>query len=446
MKHSNKKGFTIVELVIVIAVIAILAAVLIPTFSSLIKKANLSNDKQMVAMMNKSLQIEFVTEKPTNASDALNALYANGFSAGKLEPFSNDYHYAYSLDTNMFYLLDETDTVIYPEKSSIANDKLWGLYKNQDSDKVVGIKNYVALEPVTNQQKFNAVFDAGEYQLDLNNFYISVRNDSNAKIKLRNGTLAKGDAIGFDKDESVLERKQYTPVVSDAKDSTWVIEDKIINETRLQLSDTVKKLVISNCTIIGKLQLDLQGYKDFEVEIKDNLFTGASSWSLAIYEGASHGKFTISGNKFVNAGRGMNIGFNTNAASTGTQHSQFIIENNTFDLNHADNSKNNAIQLHGFRQNFLPTDGSQLIIIRNNKINSATAAVVIHSKMALNDTRGHDDDRAFVDAEGFANLVTFSGNVLGENVNSVIADPEFDPGTNENLIHAIVTALTAKFN
>ena len=40
MKKSNKKGFTIVELVIVIAVIAILAAVLIPTFSNVISKAN----------------------------------------------------------------------------------------------------------------------------------------------------------------------------------------------------------------------------------------------------------------------------------------------------------------------------------------------------------------------------------------------------------------------
>ncbi len=42
MKKSNKKGFTIVELVIVIAVIAILAAVMIPTFSGIIAKANQS--------------------------------------------------------------------------------------------------------------------------------------------------------------------------------------------------------------------------------------------------------------------------------------------------------------------------------------------------------------------------------------------------------------------
>ncbi len=39
MKKTRKKGFTIVELVIVIAVIAILAAVLIPTFSNVIDKA-----------------------------------------------------------------------------------------------------------------------------------------------------------------------------------------------------------------------------------------------------------------------------------------------------------------------------------------------------------------------------------------------------------------------
>ncbi len=40
MKKLNKKGFTLVELVIVIAVIAILAAVLIPVFSNVISKAN----------------------------------------------------------------------------------------------------------------------------------------------------------------------------------------------------------------------------------------------------------------------------------------------------------------------------------------------------------------------------------------------------------------------
>ena len=46
MKKTNKKGFTIVELVIVIAVIAILSAVLIPTFGGIISQANESAAKQ----------------------------------------------------------------------------------------------------------------------------------------------------------------------------------------------------------------------------------------------------------------------------------------------------------------------------------------------------------------------------------------------------------------
>ena len=46
MRKNNRKGFTIVELVIVIAVIAILAGVLIPTFANVVSKANESKALQ----------------------------------------------------------------------------------------------------------------------------------------------------------------------------------------------------------------------------------------------------------------------------------------------------------------------------------------------------------------------------------------------------------------
>ena len=55
MKRNNKKGFTIVELVIVIAVIAILAGVLIPTFAGIIKKANISKAQQEAANLYKEV-------------------------------------------------------------------------------------------------------------------------------------------------------------------------------------------------------------------------------------------------------------------------------------------------------------------------------------------------------------------------------------------------------
>lgn len=58
MRKTNRKGFTIVELVIVIAVIAILAAVLIPTFASIVNKAHESNFQQSLAIARKSVLAE----------------------------------------------------------------------------------------------------------------------------------------------------------------------------------------------------------------------------------------------------------------------------------------------------------------------------------------------------------------------------------------------------
>ena len=71
MINSRKKGFTLVELVIVIAVIAILAAVLIPTFSSLVKRANMSADQQAVRQMNTALAID---SKPEDFGGAVEVL------------------------------------------------------------------------------------------------------------------------------------------------------------------------------------------------------------------------------------------------------------------------------------------------------------------------------------------------------------------------------------
>lgn len=66
MNNIKKKGFTLVELVIVIAVVAILAAVLIPTFSGIITKAEISADKQEVVIINKHLAM---ADKISNSDD-----------------------------------------------------------------------------------------------------------------------------------------------------------------------------------------------------------------------------------------------------------------------------------------------------------------------------------------------------------------------------------------
>ena len=108
MKKSNRKGFTIVELVIVIAVIAILAAVLIPTFSNLIKKANLSADQQAVRQMNTLL----ATEECANISDAIKLFAANGLDLEAYKPITAD-HYFYFVNGRVI-LADKDGNVLYP--------------------------------------------------------------------------------------------------------------------------------------------------------------------------------------------------------------------------------------------------------------------------------------------------------------------------------------------
>ncbi|MBQ7445769.1 MAG: type II secretion system protein [Clostridia bacterium] len=86
MKKLNKKGFTIVELVIVIAVIAILAAVLIPTFATVIQKAN--ENAALQAARNAYTEIMAVTtadlgallDSNANSWEVVNTATSNGLA------------------------------------------------------------------------------------------------------------------------------------------------------------------------------------------------------------------------------------------------------------------------------------------------------------------------------------------------------------------------------
>ena len=69
-KKMNKKGFTIVELVIVIAVIAILAGVMIPTFGGIIKTAEKSNVFQGATAAYKEAYGVAISDGKIDAKDA----------------------------------------------------------------------------------------------------------------------------------------------------------------------------------------------------------------------------------------------------------------------------------------------------------------------------------------------------------------------------------------
>lgn len=72
MKKSNKKGFTLVELVIVIAVIAILAGVMIATFSNVVGDAKASADLQEIKAALDAEYYDFITQNGTPATLEIN--------------------------------------------------------------------------------------------------------------------------------------------------------------------------------------------------------------------------------------------------------------------------------------------------------------------------------------------------------------------------------------
>ena len=110
---KQQKGFTVVELVIVIAVVAILAAVLIPTFSKIITNANISADSQLARNMNAIIAAERAAGIPTRAEDVVELLEANGIS--KFKPKTAFYHFYWLKNENVIVLADENDSPIYPE-------------------------------------------------------------------------------------------------------------------------------------------------------------------------------------------------------------------------------------------------------------------------------------------------------------------------------------------
>ena len=117
MKKQVKKGFTIVELVIVIAVIAILAAVLIPTFSSLIQKARLSADTQAVREMNVALASdEKLHGKPEDLEGAMQVLANAGYNSKNWVCLTEGYEVYWDKQENQCVLYNSTTAKIeYPE-------------------------------------------------------------------------------------------------------------------------------------------------------------------------------------------------------------------------------------------------------------------------------------------------------------------------------------------
>lgn len=104
---NRKKGFTLVELVIVIAVIAVLAAILIPTFGNVIKSARLEKARANANNATKQLRIEAVYDNVSYYSTerAKEILEEKGYD---LKTEVKGYSFYYNVSSNTVEYLEDS--------------------------------------------------------------------------------------------------------------------------------------------------------------------------------------------------------------------------------------------------------------------------------------------------------------------------------------------------
>lgn len=166
MNKNCKKGFTIVELIIVIAVIAILAAVLIPTFSNLIKRANVANDTALVRNLNTALAADGAKQHDT-MREALAAANAFGYDVSKINAKADGNEILWDSYNDCFVYKDESGINYIPDSQikgkAGEGAQLWHIANKGISDISSEYSNYLGEGTYAGTLNVSTGFDVGDH-------------------------------------------------------------------------------------------------------------------------------------------------------------------------------------------------------------------------------------------------------------------------------------------
>ena len=166
MNKNCKKGFTIVELIIVIAVIAILAAVLIPTFSNLIKRANVANDTALVRNLNTALAADGAKQHET-MREALAAANAFGYDVSKINAKADGNEILWDSYNDCFVYKDESGINYIPDSQikgkAGEGAQLWHIANKGTSDISSEYSNYLGEGTYAGTLDIKTGLDVGDH-------------------------------------------------------------------------------------------------------------------------------------------------------------------------------------------------------------------------------------------------------------------------------------------
>ena len=216
MKRTNKKGFTIVELVIVIAVIAILAAVLIPNISRLVRKAQVSNDLSLVRNLNLALETESATMDYPTAYDAFAAVKENGYDIAKIEAKASNNKILYDEVNKCFVYLNGVNLEYYPNSKkgdkATPNHQLWTVVTSAEDAKKSQYSVYWNGGDGATVEVTNVGFDVGENK----NVTVTVKAGTQELTVRTNGGNMTIDSNGTVNHYGMIETADLQKVASES--------------------------------------------------------------------------------------------------------------------------------------------------------------------------------------------------------------------------------------
>ena len=191
MRKTNKKGFTIVELVIVIAVVAILAAVLVPTFVSVVKKANESKDTQLVRNLNTALAVDTEVGKHETMQSALEAAAKAGYDVAKINTSATDNEilwdskndcFVYKKDSSIEYI---PNSVSEEQQKAVKNYQYWIIASAPDATYSTYLYDYKG----SGTETVTTGLDVGNETVTAITYKNETANAQNVVIRTNGGTL-----------------------------------------------------------------------------------------------------------------------------------------------------------------------------------------------------------------------------------------------------------------
>ncbi len=266
MLNRKKHGFTVVELVIVIAIVAILAAVLIPTFIGIVNSAKMSADTTLIRNLNTALKMDKPNEKHVNMSEALAAVEKNGYDVGKINASKTGNEILWDSVNDCFVYLkkntDGSEELIYAPESKNPEKpekyQCWVIASEPNKNYSTYLDNYKGKKNVTVPDGVG--LDVGtaknitsvSYKSDSDHDVVFNTKGGTLTVNAKNATVkhygvADKVTISAVKNESYHEFGQA--IVIEITAGRVVVEDSAIVTAVIAKNDKVKIKVPENSNI-----------------------------------------------------------------------------------------------------------------------------------------------------------------------------------------------------